>query len=92
MEAANIGWRLACQRIVNAPGIGAKQPESLLREFFRLVLEVFSSKNHCCRAQTVAKVAIVPGVERESAAAVVVTQQRNGSVRPRQMQKKLRHS
>src|ERR1700683_3921732 len=55
------------------------------------MLEIFPKKQNGTHAQRVVEGAIVPSIQREGAAAVVISKERNSSIRPGDMHQEMQH-
>ncbi len=69
----------------------AEMPESLLREAIAEVLEVCPAEEDAAHAQRVAERAIIALIERQRAAPIVVSEQRDGAVGAREVHQHLKH-
>src|ERR1035441_5960037 len=83
---------LAFQVAIHLPRLLAEQPQSLLAESAGLTLEVSATVENCAHAQSILERAVVPIVERERAAAIVVSEHRQGAAGALQVHQELDHA
>src|ERR1041384_1889297 len=85
------GRRVTLKRTKNREGVRAEQPQGFLRELAGAVFEVRTPEQHGTGTQPVSKTAVVFGGQSQSTAAVIVADQRKGSIGARHMHHDIEH-